>query len=58
MVHMQKKETVTYPESWKDYTAEIDLKARPAGIDIGFLCNPYGEISWNEVPGDAEFFRG
>ena len=58
MVHVQKKETVAYPESWKDYTAEIDLNARPAGIDIGFLCNPYEEISWNEVPGDAEFFRG
>lgn len=57
MVHVRKRENVAYPESWKDYAAEIDTDARPAGIDIGFLCNPYGEISWNEVPDDAEFFR-
>lgn len=58
MVHVQKKEDVAYPASWRDYRAEIETEARPAGIDIGFLCNPYGEISWNEVPDDAEFFRG
>lgn len=58
MVHVQKKEDVAYPTSWRDYRAEIDTEARPTGIDIGFLCNPYGEISWNEVPDDAEFFRG
>lgn len=57
MVHVQKRADVIYPASWKDYMAEIDPKVRPAGIDIGFLCNPYGEISWNEVPDDADFFR-
>lgn len=57
MVHVQKKEEMVYPRDWRDYNAKIDLNARPAGIDIGFLCDPFGAISWNEVPDDAEFFR-
>ena len=32
------------------------MHARP-GVDVGFLCSPYGEISWNQVPEDAELFR-
>lgn len=51
-----KCENVEYPRSWKDYTAKIALDQRPAGVDIGFLCSPQGEISWNKVPDDAEFF--
>lgn len=57
LVHVQKKAEITYPNSWKDYTGSIDLSLRPSGIDIGFLCSPFGEIHWNEVPADAELFR-
>lgn len=57
LVSVQKKPDVTYPRSWKDYEATVALASRPAGVDIGFLTNPYGEVVWNEVPEDAEFFR-
>ena len=57
MVHVQKKQEAEPPRSWRDYKGTIDLAARPAGVDIGFLCSPFGEISWNEVPADAELFR-
>lgn len=57
LVSVKKKETVEYPRSWKDYDSSIALASRPAGVDIGFLTSPYGEISWNEIPSDAEFFR-
>ncbi len=56
LVHVEKKAEVKYPRSWKDYNAVVDLSHRPAGVDVGFLTSPYGEISWNQVPDDAEFF--
>lgn len=57
LVTVEKKDTVEYARSWKDYNASIRLNARPAGVDIGFMTSPYGEITWNEIPADAEFFN-
>ena len=56
LVHVEKKESVQYPRSFRDYQASIRLDARPSGIDIGFLTSPWGEIVWNEIPDDAELF--
>lgn len=56
LVTVEKKSDVEYARSWKDYNASIQLDARPAGVDVGFLCSPYGEIIWNQVPENAEFF--
>ncbi|MCD7917002.1 MAG: type I-C CRISPR-associated protein Cas7/Csd2 [Clostridiales bacterium] len=57
LVQVEKKPEVAYPRSWRDYNATVSLERRPAGVDIGFLTSPYGEISWNRVPDDAELFR-
>lgn len=57
LVQVEKKPEVAFPRSWRDYTATVSLERRPAGVDIGFLTSPYGEISWNQVPEDAELFR-
>lgn len=57
LVAVEKKADVEYARSWKDYDTSIRLSSRPAGVDVGFLCSPYGEISWNQVPEDAELFR-
>ncbi|MCD8008094.1 MAG: type I-C CRISPR-associated protein Cas7/Csd2 [Clostridiales bacterium] len=57
LVQVEKKPEVAFPRSWQDYNATISLERRPAGVDIGFLTSPYGEISWNQVPDDAELFR-
>ncbi|MEG0167305.1 MAG: type I-C CRISPR-associated protein Cas7/Csd2 [Ruthenibacterium sp.] len=57
LAEVHKREDVDYPRSWRDYTAKIALEQRPNGVDIGFLTSPQGEISWNKVPDDAEFFR-
>lgn len=57
LVQVEKKPEVAFARSWRDYQATIRLDARPAGVDIGFLCSPYGEIVWNAVPEDAELFR-
>lgn len=55
LVHLEKK--TEYPRRLGDYTSVIRLENRPAGVDIGFLCSPWGEIVWNRVPEDAELFR-
>ncbi len=57
LVSVHKKPDVAYPRSFRDYDAQLQLDARPAGVDIGLLCSPYGEIVWNQVPDDAELFR-
>ncbi len=57
LVQVRKKDGVDCPHSWKDYETSLSLDARPDGVDVGLLCSPYGEIVWNQVPGDAEFFR-
>ncbi|MEG0442008.1 MAG: type I-C CRISPR-associated protein Cas7/Csd2 [Oscillospiraceae bacterium] len=57
LAKVRKCDDVIYPRSWRDYTAKIALDQRPAGVDVGFLTSPTGEISWNRVPDDAEFFR-
>lgn len=56
LVEVKKKESVECPRDRSDYMATIHLEKRPAGVDIGFLTSPYGEVSWNRVPEDAEFF--
>ena len=57
LVHVEKKTSVEAPRSWRDYDASVALDQRPAGVDIGFLTAPGGEIVWNQVPNDGEFFR-
>lgn len=57
LVHVGKKDGVEFPRSISDYKATIRLDARPSGVDIGFMTSPYGEIAWNKVPEDAEFFN-
>lgn len=57
LVQVEKKPEIAFARSWRDYQATIQLDARPAGVDVGFLCSPYGEIVWNAVPEDAELFR-
>lgn len=57
LVQVEKKPEVAFARSWRDYQATIRLDACPAGVDVGFLCSPYGEIVWNAVPEDAELFR-
>lgn len=57
MVKAEKRPDVEFARSWRDYLFSIHVDARPAGVDIGFLTSPYGEISWNRIPDDAELFR-
>ena len=50
LVNIARKEDTDLARSYRDYECSIKLSAVPAGIEIGFLDTPYGEISWNKLP--------
>lgn len=56
LVRVEKKEEVLYPRSYHDYTAKVHLDGVPAGVEIGFLRDPFGEISWNRLPDGEPWF--
>ena len=57
LVHVQKKPEVEFPRSYRDYTARIEASRVPAGVQLGFLSDPYGEISWGKLPVGEDWFH-
>ena len=57
LVEVKKKETVEYPRSYHDYTAVVHLNRIPSGIEIGFKEEAFGEIVWNQLPENEEWFK-
>ena len=59
LVKVEKKPNVDYPRSYHDYTATVDLEHIPAGVEIGFQTDAFGEIVWNRIPeGESWFCHG
>ena len=56
LVHVQKKEGVEHPRSYKDYDAIVHLDKVPSGVQIGFKEDAFREITWNALPADEEWF--
>ena len=56
LVKVEKKADVEYPRSYHDYNAVVNLNGVPAGVEIGFQNNPFGEITWNRLPEDESWF--
>lgn len=50
LVSIAKKEDVDIARNYQDYNCSIKLSAVPAGIEVGFLDMPYGDIRWGTVP--------
>ena len=50
LVHVEKKEGVEYPRSYKDYSAVINLNKVPIGVQVGFQSSPYEEPLWGCLP--------
>ena len=47
------------PRNYRDYEAKAALDRVPAGVRMGFLSNPYGQIVWDELPqGESWLARG
>lgn len=56
LVKVKKKDDVTYPRSYHDYTATVDLSHIPEGVEIGFQSDAFGAISWNRLPDGEKWF--
>ncbi len=50
LVHAHKKEGVDVPRSYRDYDIKVDISHVPAGVEIGFQSDPYGDIEWGKLP--------
>ena len=57
LVRVSKKESVAYPRSYRDYDATVKLDRVPAGVQIGFQSDPFGEIVWDKLPETEEWFQ-
>ena len=56
LVKVEKKADITYPRSYHDYTATVDLEHIPTGVEIGFQTDAFSEIVWNQLPAGEKWF--
>lgn len=57
LVKVEKKADIRYPRSYHDYTATVKFAGVPAGVEIGFQSDPFGEITWNRLPDGEMWFN-
>lgn len=59
LVRVRKKEGVSWPRSYRDYDAAIDLEGikKWPGVRVGFQTDPFGEIVWDRLPEDEDWFQ-
>ena len=52
-----KKDNVSYPRSYRDYTAVISLGKVPKGVQVGFKPSAFEPVVWDALPADEDWFR-
>lgn len=57
LVSISKKEDTELARSYKDYNCSVNLSEVPAGVEIGFMDSPYGEISWGKIPDENNWIK-
>lgn len=57
VVKIAKRSDVELPRDYTDYDCTVDISAVPKGVEIGFMTDPYGEISWNKLPEDNDWLK-
>ena len=55
LVKTEKKDGIEQPRNYRDYDMSVDISKLPKGVEIGFLDDPYGDISWGKLPDDDEW---
>lgn len=55
LININKKADIELPRSYRDYECSIKLSAVPSGVEVGFLENPYDEITWGKVPAQNDW---
>lgn len=57
LVKVSKKDSVTYPRTYRDYDASVAIGSVPAGVQIGFKPTAFEPIVWDKLPDDENWFR-
>ena len=57
LVKVVKKDNVSYPRSYRDYTAVISLGKVPKGVQVGFKPSAFEPVVWDALPADEDWFR-
>ena len=57
LVKVTKKESVSYPRSYRDYDARVSLDKVPMGVQIGFKPSAFEPVVWDALPADEDWFR-
>ena len=50
LTELKRKAEADLPRSYRDYDCTVNISGVPSGVEIGFLDDPYGEISWGKIP--------
>ena len=50
LVDIRKKAEIEYPRSYQDYECSIRLTDVPKGVEVGFMENPFDDVSWDKLP--------
>ena len=57
LVHVAKKPEIDAPRNYRDYQASVAISCVPAGVRVGFKADPFGEIVWDRLPENEDWFR-
>ena len=57
LVKVTKKDSVSYPRSYRDYDAVVSLDKVPKGVQIGFQPSAFEPVTWDELPAGEDWFR-
>ncbi|MCR4889421.1 MAG: type I-C CRISPR-associated protein Cas7/Csd2 [Ruminococcus sp.] len=50
LVNIEKKKEIEIARDYRDYDIKISMSGIPNGVDVGFLEEAFGEISWGKLP--------
>lgn len=56
LVHVAKKPEIDAPRQYRDYQASVALSRVPAGVRVGFKADAFGEIVWDRLPENEDWF--
>lgn len=57
LVKVSKKDSVTYPRTYRDYDASVAIGSVPAGVQIGFKPTTFEPVVWDKLPEGENWFR-
>lgn len=57
LVNIGKKPEIEFPRSYQDYDCSIRLSGVPKGVEVGFMENPFDDISWGKLPDGNDWMQ-